>query len=305
MKRFFKVLSLALFLTAITAVSGAMAQKDGTAKPGVLMVGFIPAEDARAMIRQSKPIADKLSKAVGMKVEMFVGSDYNATIEALRAKHIDAALLGPFSYVLATTQADVEAFAITVTAKTMSPGYHSIIITQKNSPINSLKDIKGHTYAFVDPGSTSGYMVPSAFFVREGIVPEKDFKTVMYSGGHDASIVAVAEGKVEAASVADRILERAYAKGLADRKKIKVIWESDLIPNNPMLYRKGLSEDLKKKIRDAFYGFKNLAFGEMGTVARFDPATDKTYDVIRQIASALKLDLTKKGKKKKKKKKKK
>ncbi len=294
-------LAVSALLLALGTIPGAMAGKhDGTAKPGVLMVGFIPAEDARAMIRQSQPIADKLSKAIGMKVELFVGSDYNATIEALRAGHIDVALLGPFSYVLATTQADVEAFAITVTAKTMQPGYHSIIITQKNSPINSLKEIKGHTYAFVDPGSTSGFMVPSAFFVREGIVPEKDFKQVMYSGGHDASIVAVAEGKVEAASVADRILERAYAKGLADRKDIKVIWESDLIPNNPMLYRKGLSEDLKKKIREAFYGFKNLAFGEMGTVARFDPATDKTYDVIRQIASALKLDLTQKGKKKKK-----
>ena len=165
------------------------------------MVGFIPAEDARAMVRQSQPIADKLSEAIGMKVELFVGSDYNATIEALRAKHIDAALLGPFSYVLATTQADVEAFAITVTAKTMQPGYHAIIITQKDSPINSLQDIKGHTFAFVDPGSTSGYMVPSAFFVRENIVPEQDFKQVMYSGGHDASIVAVAEGKVEAASL--------------------------------------------------------------------------------------------------------
>jgi phosphonate transport system substrate-binding protein len=291
------------FVLAMSLATVVTAQTMGTAKPGVLMVGFIPAEDARAMIRQSKPIADKLAKAIGMKVEMFVGSDYNATIEALRAKHIDVALLGPFSYVLATTQADVEAFAITVTAKTMQPGYHSIIITQKNSPINSLKDIKGRTYAFVDPGSTSGYMVPSAFFVRAGIVPEKDFKQVMYSGGHDASIVAVAQGKVEAASVADRILERAYSKGLAERKNIKVIWESDLIPNNPMLYRKDLSEGLKKKIRDAFYGFKNLPFGEMGTVARFDPATDKTYDVIRQIASALKLDLTKKGEKKKKKKK--
>jgi phosphonate transport system substrate-binding protein len=300
MKGFFKLLSLVLVLTAITAVSGALAQNDGTAKPGVLMLGFIPAEDSRAMVRQSQPIADKLSEAIGMKVELFVGSDYNATIEALRAKHIDAALLGPFSYVLATTQADVEAFAITVTAKTMQPGYHSIIITRKDSPINSLQGIKGHTFAFVDPGSTSGFMVPSAFFVRENIVPEKDFKQVMYSGGHDASIVAVAEGKVEAASVADRILERAFAKGLADRKDIKVIWESALIPNNPMLYRKGLSEGLKKKIREAFYGFKNMAFGEMGTVARFDPATDQTYDVIRQIASALKLDLTQKGKKKKK-----
>lgn len=295
MRRILTLVTAALFFAALGTVTGTKAQEVvGTAEPGVLKVGFIPAEDARAMVRQSQAILDKLAEAVGMKVEVFVGSDYNATIEALRANHIDLALLGPFSYVLATTQARVEAFAITVTAKTMQPGYHSIIITQKDSPINSLQDIKGHTFAFVDPGSTSGYMVPATAFVIAGIEPEKDFKQVMYSGGHDASIVAVAEGKVEAASVADRILERAFAKGFADRKKIKVIWESQLIPNDPMLYRTSLPEDLKKKIREAFYGFKNLPFGEMGTVARFDPATDKDYDPVREIAKTLNLDLTKK-----------
>jgi phosphonate transport system substrate-binding protein len=293
MKRFLTFV-IAVLTTSLLAASGVNAQEVPPSTPGLLKVGFIPAEDARAMVRQSQAIMDKLAAALGMKVEAFVGSDYNATIEALRANHIDVALLGPFSYVLATTQAPVEAFAITVTAKTMQPGYHSIIITQKGSPINSLQDIKGHTYAFVDPGSTSGFMVPSTAFVQEGIVPEKDFKEVMYSGGHDASIVAVAEGKVEAASVADRILERAFAKGLATRDKIKVIWESPMIPNNPMLYRKNLPEDLKKKIREAFYSFKNLPFGEMGTVASFQPATDKDYDPVRDIAKALDLDLTKK-----------
>ncbi|MFQ6022090.1 MAG: phosphonate ABC transporter substrate-binding protein [Acidiferrobacterales bacterium] len=294
MKQYLKRIT-AVVLASLLSASVTMAQQVvPPATPGVLKVGFIPAEDARAMVRQSQAIMDKLAAALDMKVEAFVGSDYNATIEALRANHIDVALLGPFSYVLATTQAPVEAFAITVTAKTMQPGYHSIIITQKDSTINSLNDIKGHTYAFVDPGSTSGFMVPSTAFIQAGIVPEKDFKEVMYSGGHDASIVAVAEGKVEAASVADRILERAFAKGLAERDKIKVIWESPMIPNNPMLYRKNLPEDLKKKIREAFYSFKNMPFGEMGTVARFQPASDKDYDPVRDIAKALKLDLTKK-----------
>jgi phosphonate transport system substrate-binding protein len=293
MKRFLTFV-IAVLTTSLLVASGAKAQEVPPSTPGLLKVGFIPAEDARAMVRQSQAIMDKLAAALGMKVEAFVGSDYNATIEALRANHIDVALLGPFSYVLATTQAPVEAFAITVTAKTMQPGYHSIIITQKDNPINSLESIKGHTYAFVDPGSTSGYMVPATAFVKAGIVPEKDFKQVMYSGGHDASIVAVAEGKVEAASVADRILERAFAKGLAKRDQIKVIWESPMIPNNPMLYRKNLPEDLKKKIREAFYSFENLPFGEMGTVARFQPATDKDYDPVRDIAKALNLDLTKK-----------
>ncbi len=291
MKRFQPARRAMLALAAAMLVSPAWGQ--GTAKPGVLTVGFIPAEDSRAMVRQSQAILDIVAKHTGMKVDTFVGSDYNATIEALRAGHVDVALLGPFSYVLATTVAQVEAFGVTVTSRTMQPSYKSIIIAGKDSNINSLADLKGKTFAFVDPGSTSGYMVPAAAFVAASITPEKDFKQVMYSGGHDATIVSVGSGKVDAGSVADRIYERGCAKGLADCSKLKVVWTSQPIPNDPLLYRKALSEDMKKKIREAFYSVKNLAFGEMGTVARFDPATDKDYDPVRDIAKALKLDLKK------------
>ena len=291
MKSFMNGRRILLAFTAALLVGPVFGQ--GTAKPGVLTVGFIPAEDSRAMVRQSQAILDIVAKHTGMKIDTFVGSDYNATIEALRAGHVDVALLGPFSYVLATTVAPVEAFAVTVTARSMQPSYQSIIIAAKDSNINSLADLKGKTFAFVDPGSTSGFMVPSAAFIKAGITPEKDFKQVMYSGGHDATIVAVGSGKVDAGSVADRIYERGCAKGLADCNKLKVIWTSPPIPNDPLLYRKTLSEDMKKKIREAFFSVKNLAFGEMGTVARFDPASDKDYDPLREIASALKLDLRK------------
>ena len=98
---------------------------------------------------------------------------------------------------------------------------------------------------------------------------------------------------MDAGSVADRIYERGCAKGLADCNKLKVVWTSPAIPNDPLLYRSALSDDMKKKIREAFYSIKNLAFGEMGTVARFDPATDKDYDPVRDVAAALKLDLKK------------
>ena len=281
------VVAVVLGLTAFAAWA------QGTAKPGVITVGFIPAEDSRAMVRQSQAILDIVAQHTGMKVDTFVGSDYNATIEALRSGHIDVALLGPFSYVLATTVAPVEAFGVTVIARTMQPSYQSIIIASKDAPINSLADIKGKSFAFVDPGSTSGFMVPSAAFIKMGITPEKDFRQVMYSGGHDATIVAVGSGKVDAGAVADRIYERGCAKGLADCNKLKVVWKSPPIPNDPLLYRKALPEETKKKIREAFFSVKNLAFGEMGTVARFDPASDKDYDPIREIASALKLDLRK------------
>lgn len=285
--------AVSLALAILVSSGAAFAQAHDPMKTGTLRIGFIPAEDSRAMVRQSQAILDIVAKNTGMKVEAFVGSDYNATIEAFRSGHVDVGLLGPFSYVLATTVAPVEAFAVTVVAKTMQPSYKSIIIARKDSPIKDLASIKGHTFAFVDPGSTSGSMVPSAAFVKAGITPQKDFKQVMFSGGHDATIVAVGSGKVDAGSVADRIYERGCAKGLADCSKLKIVWTSAPIPNDPLLYRKNLPEELKKKIREAFYGVKNLPFGEMGTVARFDPATDKDYDPIREIASALKLDLKK------------
>jgi len=227
-----KIAAAALF--TMLAVP-AFAQANDPSKTGVLRIGFIPAEDSRAMVRQSQDILDIVAKETGLKVEAFVGSDYNGTIEALRNGHVDVALLEPEVATASTTQAPVEAFAVTVIAKTMRPSYKSIIIARKDSPINSINDLKGHTYAFVDPGSTSGYMVPAAAFKKAGITPEKDFKQVMYSGGHDATIVAVGEGKVEAGSVADRIFERGCAKGLADCSKIKTIWESPDIWNDPVL----------------------------------------------------------------------
>jgi phosphonate transport system substrate-binding protein len=270
-----------------------LAASDGLAEDGVLKVGIIPAEDARAVVRQSQSVIDQVSKTLGMKTEIFVGSDYNATIEALRANKVDVALMGAFGYVLATTQAPVEAFAVTVTAASMSPSYHSIIIAKTESPLDSLQSLKGHTFAFVDPSSTSGSLMPSAAMIDAHIVPEKDLKQVIYSGGHDASIIAVAQGKVEAAAVADRIFKGACDKKLVDCATIKVIWTSPAIPNDPLFYRKALSDEMKKKIRDAFYAIHGLTFGEMGTVARFDPATDQDYDVVRNIAKTLNLDLTK------------
>jgi len=275
-------------------ISAAAAQSDGLAESGVLKVGLIPAEDARAVVRQSKAVMDQVGETLHMKTEAFVGSDYNATIEALRSNKIDVALMGAFGYVLATTQAPVEAFAVTVTAKSNSPDYHSIIIARSDAvDLTSIDSVKGHTFAFVDPSSTSGSLMPSAAMMDHHIVPEKDLKKVIYSGGHDASIIAVAEGKVDAAAVADRIFQGACDKKLIDCSKIKVIWTSPAIPNDPLFYRKALSDDMKKKIREAFYAIHNLTFGEMGTVARFAPATDQTYDVIRDIAKTLNLDLRK------------
>src|SRR3954467_6858190 len=143
--------SLVAAASLAMCVVPALGQANDPAKTGVLRIGFIPAEDSRAMVRQSQDILDIVAKQTGMKIEAFVGSDYNGTVEALRNGHVDVALLGPFSYILATTQAPVEAFAVTVIAKTMQPSYKSIIIAREDSPVKSFETIKGNTFAFVDP----------------------------------------------------------------------------------------------------------------------------------------------------------
>jgi len=218
-------------------------------------------------------------------------TDYAAVVEGLASNKLDLAWLGGFTYVQARLR--TSGGAVPIVQRAEDAKFTSRFIVPTASTAQTLADLKGKTFAFVDPGSTSGFMVPSAAFIKAGITPEKDFKQVMYSGGHDSTIVAVGSGKVDAGCVADRIYERGCAKGLADCSKLKVVWESPAIPNDPLLYRKALSEDMKKKIREAFASVKNLAFGEMGTVARFDPITDKDYDPLREIAKTLNLDLTK------------
>src|SRR3954471_11159641 len=140
--------SLAAAALLAVCAAPAFGQANDPAKTGVLRIGFIPAEDSRAMVRQSQDILNIVAKQTGMKIEAFVGSDYNGTVEALRNGHVDVALLGPFSYILATTQAPVEAFAVTAMAKPIQTSYQSLIIAKKDRPIDSIATLKGHTHAF-------------------------------------------------------------------------------------------------------------------------------------------------------------
>jgi phosphonate transport system substrate-binding protein len=140
--------------TALTATSIVHAQQ-------VLKVGLIPSEDSRAMLAQSKDILDAVEKNSGMKVQGFVATDYNGVIEALRAKHLDIAYLGPFSYVLATTVTPVEAFAIAETAKAGRTYYHSKIIALKSSGTTPMRWPSPTARSMPPPSPTAFSMPPS------------------------------------------------------------------------------------------------------------------------------------------------
>ena len=258
-----------------------------------LRVGLIPSEDAQAMIRASQQVMDQLAEKTGMKVRPFVANDYNGVIEALRSGKLDIAYLGPFSYVLASSIANAEAFAVAVTKKTGKSAYHSVVITRKDSGLDSVARLQRKTFAFVDPTSTSGHLFPKAGLLVDGFDPDKHFSRVIFSGSHDANIMAVANGKVDGAAVADRIFESAVAKGVVKAEDFQVIWRSQPIPESPMVWRKSLDAATKQKVAAALAEIKDLPWGDQGVLNGFAPTTDKSYDVVRQTAKALSLDLGK------------
>jgi phosphonate transport system substrate-binding protein len=256
-----------------------------------LTIGLIPSEDSQAMIESSKQVLDDLQAKIGMPVVPFVATDYNGIIEALRSGKLDVAYLGPFSYVLATSVADVEAFSVAVTKKTGQSAYKSVILARKDSGIHSLADLKGHTFAFVDPSSASGHLFPKAGLEQAGFAPDTLFKRVIFSGSHDASILAVENKKVDAAAVADRIFASAVAKGVVKQDDFEIVWSSKPIPESPMVWRKALDPELKKKIADALASIKDVPWGDQGVLNGFQPTTDASYDVVRETAKVLDLDL--------------
>ncbi len=281
-------------LLAAAAIGAPMTSfSTGARAQSVLTVGLIPSEDSRAMIANSQAMMDMLSKALGMPVKPFVAADYNGVIEALRSRRLDVAYLGPFSYVLGATIADIEAFAVAETKKAGRTSYRSLVITNKASGIKTVNDLKGKTFAFVDPSSTSGHLFPKAGLMKAGFNTDKDFSRVLFSGSHDSNAIAVQNRKVDAAAIADRILDAAIAKGLAKREDIHVVWESDPIPESPTVWRKDLPADLKKRVQAAFLEVKDIPWSDQGMLNGFKPTNDAAYDVIRDTAKLLNLDLRK------------
>ncbi|MCC9164335.1 phosphonate ABC transporter substrate-binding protein [Alcaligenes sp. MMA] len=271
----------------VFSVFGTAAQ----ATQDTLTIGLIPAEDSQAMIESSKQVIEQLERESGMKVEPFVATDYNGIIEALRAKKLDVAYLGPFSYVLANSVADVEAFAVAVTKKTGKSAYKSLIVVRADSGIDTVDQLKDRTFAFVDPSSTSGHLFPKAGLENDGYKPEELFSRVVFSGSHDASLLAVANKKVDAAAVADRIYASAISKGQLAQDDLKVVWSSNDIPESPMVWRKDLDPSVKEKVAKALANIKDVPWGDQGMLNGFQATDDAAYNVVRDTAKVLNLDL--------------
>ncbi len=255
----------------------------------VLNMGLIPAEKPEEVIATFRPLVEHLEKSLGMEVKPFVATDYAGVIEAMRVGRIDVAWYGPFSYVLAAERAGAVAIAkgMDLRGKTV---YYSVIITHRDSGIKTLNDLKGKSFAFVDPASTSGYLVPAFMLKKAGLDPEEDFGSLIFAGGHDAVGLAVKYRKVDAGAIAEVRLRGMVEKGVIAEGEVIILATSDPIPNTPIAVRRDLDPELKEKIRHAILTMhEHVPPGEIGweRIIRYVEARDEDYDIIREIQKKL------------------
>ena len=250
--------------------------------PKKLTIGLIPTESSSHITDRFDNLHKYLEKKLGIPVELKTSTDYAGVIAAMQFKHVDLAYFGPKSYVEAAQRANAECFAIEVD-ESGNRGYYSLLIAKKGSQITSMQAAKGKVFAFTDPNSTSGMLVPTIYFMKElKIEPEKYFSRVIYSGSHEASMLAVKAGKVDIAAISDLDMNRGEGKFWEQEKDFAVLWKSKLIPGSNMAYRKDLPESLKKALKEAFLTYNDKEGLKQLKLKEYASVTDSLYDPIRE-----------------------
>jgi phosphonate transport system substrate-binding protein len=260
--------------------------------PATLRVALLPDENATTLIQNAQPLKAYLERTLNKKIELIVTTDYSSMIEAMRFGRIEVAYFGPFSYVLAKSRApEIEPFAVGV--ERGAPTYNSVLIANATGGVKTLADIQGKPFAFGDQASTSSHLAPRAYLLKTAQLDgEKDYKPV-FLGTHDAVARAVQAGQVPAGALSKPILDSLISKNVIDPAKIVQLALSEPIPNYPIVMQGNLTPALKQSLRDAFLNVKDKEVLKSFRVEGFVPTDDKAYDVLRETAKILKLDIGK------------
>lgn len=255
-----------------------------------LNFGLISTESSANLRAGWEPVIQDLSRAIGVEVKPFFASDYAGVIEGMRFNKVQIAWYGNKSAIEAVDRAGGEVFARTTYANG-DPGYWSVLVTAKDSPIASVEDVinnaRNLSYGMGDPNSTSGYVVPNYYlWMSNRIDPKRDFKSAR-SANHEANMLAAMNRQVDIAITNTEALSKYNDTGKKWEDSLRIVWKSPIIPTDPIVYRKDLPDELKKKIQNFFFNYgktdeekARLAKLQFG---RFEPSSDRQLIVIRQL----------------------
>ena len=263
-----------------------------------LVVCYLPNEASDEYAEERSQMQSDLSEALGIKVSEVNASDYNAVVEAMRTGKADIAFYGPVSYVQAAERANAEVLVVPAKeGKKENAGYTSQIIVRADSDIQTLEDLRGKSFAFVDPSSTSGNYVPTLELMNaiDGLTNDDlhtnggFFESVIYSGKHQNGLQSVLNGDVDAAPISSDTLRQEIAAGRANEADLRIIHESAVIPASPFAIRGDLPDDLKEAVKEFLLNYDNEQYfinmlgAEEGDGTKFVEASDSDYDYVREL----------------------
>lgn len=286
------------FGLSLLTQAGCTKKKELGSEQNPVKLYFIPSVDAKVIESNSKTFKEYLEKNTPYKFEISIPQSYIAVVEAFGTKRADVSAMNSFGYVLAHQKYGAEA-KITV-LRHGSATYQSQFITKTDGSIKSVNDLVGKKIAFVDPSSTSGYLLPLKTLKDKKIEP----KETVFAMKHDSVVSMVYQGQVDAGATfysppADGKIEDARRLVMTQypdvEQKVKIIDLSDPIPNDPIVFRKDMPDEMKLKIVDAFMSFVatpegKKAFKEIYGVDELKKASDSDYSSMVKMYEELKVN---------------
>jgi phosphonate transport system substrate-binding protein len=293
MKRSFWLTTLVVLLLATLVLAGCGEPELGTEDNPIVM-SFVPSGDTQEIITSGDAIAEMLKQETGLEVVANVGTDFAAVREAMGAGQAHIGWLNTFNYVLANEKYGVEAHL--VTERFGSTSYAGQINVRADSGISTLEDLKGKVMCWVDPNSTSGYIIPRIMLQANGIDPDNDFAQTVEAGSHDGVILAVYNGDCDAGASYDdarSTIEDDFADVM---DVVAVLATTTDIPNDSVSFIQDFPEEMRQQIVDALLAYSATEEGKealntLYNIAALQPSSDSFYDGFRADLSKAGLDI--------------
>jgi len=275
------ILTFALIVTVGTFAGC----KTGQPSQQTLRLSLIPTTDPGKILRESQPLVEYLEKEIGTKVELTVPTNYAAVVEAIANDQVDIAYLGGFTYVQASKRAGV----VPLVQRERDQNFHSFFITHSDTGINSLADLKGHTFAFGDVNSTSGHLMPE-YFMRQANVDLDVITKAIYTGGHDATALAVANKKVDAGALDETVYQKMITEGNLNPENVRVFYTTPPYYDYIWVSRRGLDSKVADSFSAAFLKLDandpaHKKILDLLIATKYIKAEDSSYDKLRQAAT--------------------
>jgi len=275
------------FISVLAIFISTLSFNDITQAETTLRVSAIPDEAPTELQRKFKPLGEYLEKETGMKVDFIPVTDYAASVEALVANKVDMVWYGGFTFVQANIRSNKGVTPLVQREEDQK--FTSVFITRTDSGIYQLADLKGKTFTFGSPSSTSGHLMPRSNLLANHIDPDKDLKQIAFSGAHDATIAAVAGGKVQAGALNASVWKKFVDEKKVDTSMVNVFYTTPPFFDYNWTVRKDMPVALQEKIRNAFLKLdpskpQDKVILDLQRTSKFVPTRAENYMAIETAA---------------------